>query len=375
MTFQEAVLKQLLSGISLLFLTANCYAQSPAAIRGSAVDAVTGLPISGVPITLASGREPLPPPPQQPALNPKNGIWVTTWFDASGNKVPPPRPVIRATYTGSTDVAGQFSFDSLNLWDYRLKADADGYLPQEYILSAGETAPVRFRLTPAAIVSGSVMDPEMHPLANLPVYLLRATFTLEGQRRFRVEKETATDDTGHYILDTIAAGRYYVAAGRFPTVAPAQNGLRPYGFAYYRGVSDAAVASSIDLSAGTHMEIDSLVAHPMEQRQVRGRVIDTRSGKPPAVATVVLTQTFPFDRAGRFSTETRGGRYNPADGTFSFDALIDGSYRIGVFFPDLPHPRLAMSMLNQDADAYLDFDLAGSDRDDLVIRVTVAGSR
>jgi len=342
------------------------------------LDAATGLPISGVHITLARGTDPLPLPPHEPVLNQNNGIrWVSTWFDASGKVIPPPQPVIRATYTGSTDAAGKFSFDNLNLWDCRLKADADGYLPQEYILSAGENVPVSFRLTPAAIVSGSVMNPEMQPLVNLPVYLLRATFTVDRQRRFRVEKETTTDKTGHYRFDAIAAGRYYIAAGRFPTVAPAQNGLTPYAFAYYQGVSDAAVASSIDLSAGTRMEIDSLVAHPLEQRQVRGRVIDTRTGKPPAAATVTLLQTFPFDRAGRFSTETRGGRYNPADGTFGFDGLIDGSFRIGVILPDLPHSgRSALPMFTQeDSDAYLNFDLAGSDRDDLVVWVTAPNIR
>jgi hypothetical protein len=364
-------LKNILSAISLLLLTANSFAQSIASIQGSVVDAVTGLPIADVHITLARGSDPLPPPPQAPALNQNNGIQgVTTWFDASGNVIPPPQPISRPTYNGSTDVGGKFLFDNLNLWDYRLKADADGYLTQEYVLSAGENAPVNFRLTSAAIVSGSVTDPEMQPLESLPVYLLRATFTVDGQRRFRAEKETTTDKAGHYKFDTIAAGRYLIAAGRFPTIAPAQKALTPYAFVYYPGVSEAAVASSIDLSAGMRREIDTLVAHPMELRQVRGRVVDTRTGRPPAAATVTLLQTFPFDRAGRFSTETRGGRYDRVDGTFSFDGLTDGSYRIGVILPDLPNSRGSiLSMFTQASDAYLNLDLAGSDREDLVVRL------
>lgn len=198
------------------------------------------------------------------------------------------------------------------------------------------------------------------------MYLLRTAATVDGAQRFRVEKETTTDKEGLYRFDAITAGHYYIAAGRFPTLAPAQHGLTPYAFTFYPGVSEAIGASVIDLFAGTQMQIDTLVVSPQELRKLRGRIIETRTGKPPAAATVTLLQTFPFDRPGRFSTEIQGGLYDPQDGTFSFAGLIDGTYyRLGVNLPDIPHP--SRSMFSQSFDAYLTFELAGSDRDDLIV--------
>jgi hypothetical protein len=272
-----------------------------------------------------------------------------------------------------TDASGSFAFDYLYS-DYRLRAEADGYFTQDYV-STGEKVPVSFRLNPGAVAAGYVTDPEKRPVTNFPVYLLRTTSTTDSERRFRAEQQTTTDNAGHYKFGAVKEGRYYIAAGRDPSIEFLMRVA--YGITYYPGVSEAGAASPIDLSAGTPIEMGSLVVRPLEIRQVRGRVIDTRTGKPPVAASVTLLQTFPFDRAGRFSTETRGGRYNPADGTFSFDGLIDGSYRIGVILPDLPHSgRSALSMFTQeDSDAYLNFDLAGSDRDDLVVWVTAPNIR
>ena len=314
----------------------------PVVFSGSVVDAVTGQPVAGARVRIGAG---ISAPPD---------------FD-----VGLPRATVVAQVT-STDSLGSFEFRDFEPGAYTLSVDRDGYVVQVYgqrtafgrpvpidIVPGGNDAVV-VRLTPAATLSGSVTDPDEQAVAGISVYLLRTEFTPEGER-LRALIQALTDATGRYALTDIPPGSYYVAAGPSGLAPGPQRGLPAYRWTYYPGVSEAALAGSIGLLAGTRIDGIDLTVAPAELFSVRGRVVDSRTGEPPPSVRVMLVRRLPFIPAGTYSlTEVPiaiGARYDPEDGTFGFEGVPEGRYRLDANLP-LSDPDGAFARL-------LDFDFMG----------------
>jgi hypothetical protein len=99
-------------------------------------------------------------------------------------------------------------------------------------------------------------------------------------------------------------------------------------------------------------------------------VIDSRTGKPPEKADVFLHILTPFQG----SPGDGGGslKYDPVSGRFEATGLLDGTYAIGV---NLNGPTSAADriMVLYPRDAWEQFEIAGSNRDDIVIHVPRSG--
>jgi len=344
--------------VALVALTSPA-PQQPLKVRieGVVVRPGTGEPVPRARLTLTStGRGgPLPAPtnlPQRGGVIPQKTI----------------APAV-------TDDLGRFSFQDLDEGSYTLQILANGYVSQNYgqrfaggsgtpiVLTAGQDLKnLSVTLTPAGNIGGRVVDRLDQPLVNVPLRLMRYSYDAQGQRSWQAVGSATTNDRGEYRIYWITPGRYILMAGipgigaspflALITLAVGSDTTNnndvpvPMGYAFYPGVSDIGAAQIIDLKPGA--DIDSanitLTTRPPTYR-IRGRVIDSRTGQPPALARVIATprvlggpSNSPMDR---IASELPLNNYNSSTGTFEIRDLLPGSYAVAVAVQDPRTPSTA----------------------------------
>jgi len=143
-----------------------------------------------------------------------------------------------------------------------------------------------------------------------------------------------TDTAGHFRLERIPPGRYYITAGlvEFPT--------------YYPGVKAIADAKVVVVAGGAYLSgIDFSLSRPV--LKVSGRVI--REGNPPVAPTQrVLITGGVLLTGGRLVSQNA---VIPTDGSFEFVNLPPGIYTIGLSPANGSQPqRITLS----DTDVHID---------------------
>jgi hypothetical protein len=285
--------------------------QAPKArIEGAVVRQGTGEPLPRARVTLSrSGRGAAP------------AVAAPTAPGARG-AITPPKPIAPVV----TDDQGKFSFQDLDEGPYTLQVLDNGYVSLNYgqrypggpgapiTLKAGqELKDLTVNLTPTGNISGRIRDRSDQPLANVPVQLMRYSYDAQGQRSYQNVGSAKTNDRGEYRIYWITPGRYYQMAGSAvsganPLLAMATmidgnatsaNELpMNLGFAFYPGVDDIASARAIDLSPGADLDSVNLTLLPRPPtHRIRGRVIDSRTGQPPAKARASPARCRMFCRA------------------------------------------------------------------------------
>jgi protocatechuate 3,4-dioxygenase beta subunit len=291
--------------VILLFLAVSIYPQQQPArfsIQGTILAEKTNQPLAGVQVSLSK--------------------------DTPGTLAPQFAPVL-------TDEHGRFVFKDLDEGTYRLGAIKNGYVrgyPEDVTnLRANQpTADHTIRLTAAAILSGHVRDASGKPVADVPVELLRRTYTQNG-RSFQAVARVPTNDLGEYRLYWITPGTYYLAAGSKKAnsqrdgawyldmeLLDGRNSVPvDYTYRYYPGVTDIDKATMLDLQPGSqHGDLDFTVA-PIKLYRIRGHVIDSRTNRPPPDVG--------FEWSG-------GGdpSYDPKTGEFEFTNCTPGTYGLSL---------------------------------------------
>jgi hypothetical protein len=260
----------------------------------------------------------------------------------------------------TTDGSGRFAFHRLDPGDYRVRVQANGYVSPgrrtrrweeaaiPLTLTAGQAmSDVTIRMTPAGSIGGRLRDGSGRALASTPVQLLHALYDETGDRHFHVAGFARTNDRGEYRIYWITPGRYYLIAGAaaapdsfdavmglgIPKVNP--NEVFPAtGMAFYPGVSDFSGAAAIEILPGGELNLLDWTLPPRPAgHRVRGRLIDSATGLPPAEAHVEITPMTPgwfsHIRPGETMSESFGGRnYNPATGVVEFHNVLPGPYVI-----------------------------------------------
>jgi len=274
------------------------------------------------------------------------------------NEDPTQSPLARSTFS---DGQGKFSLKNVIPGTYRLTFSANGYVRQEYgqrafpgrgtqiTVTAGQTVrDLIVNLTPTGTVTGTVRDPDKHPLAGVPVQLMRDSYDQTGERLLRLEGPAVrTDDHGEFRIFFVTPGRYYLNAGT--PVGPPGTDQQPlanevqetYANVFYPGVTDLKLAMPIDVQPGVTKIGADVTLTRIAGVRVSGRVIDATTGKPPENARVRLAYRDPgagFD----YDLESRGrGKvtYNK-DGTFESRDVLPGQYAVvaAVDIPDQPGP-------------------------------------
>jgi hypothetical protein len=242
--------------------------------------------------------------------------------------------------TVATDRSGKFLFQNLEAGTYKLAVKSNGYsdhyvredhgrrINGPIILAAGQAVrDAAIRLTAAGTITGRIGGPSGRPLVGISIELVRRSYTENGSPTLITVGSTRTNDRGEYRIYWVPPGRYYVRAPgsglphlfAYSSIFNSAAGhgdnevTASHGDTFFPGVMEIEQAGAVEVpSSGEISGIDFSVA-PLQLFHLRGRVIDSRTGLPPAQATVMVAGSgIGFEAA-----------YN-ADGTFEIDALLPG---------------------------------------------------
>jgi hypothetical protein len=305
-------------------------AQSTPQIAGRVVRADTGAPIAGVYVQLV------------PYIFPAAGQLPTTVTDSNGNYSFP-----AAAYGG----------------DYKISASADGFCLSTYsrvgtleaefekIDPSTHLAGIDFRLAPEAVIRGTVVTADGHPVANVSVVAAHGEPRVPGgEPVIRRAWQTRTDADGNFVLKKLTAGSYYVVV----------NGPNGYGFGvephtgvwyretWYGDKPSAEGATEVALKQGGARDGVRITVEPEARYKITILPSGPDGGPPPDRYMVTLKG---------HNTMSIGNR--------------DGSYTI----PDVPpgHYTLvtdAYSRANHLGDEETGIDVTNSD---VTLRVKVGG--
>jgi hypothetical protein len=229
-----------------LFSTQPSPAQTstPNRIAGTVVNAVTGAPVPRTRVTI------------NPVRDADKIVFVVTGDD------------------------GHFDFPGVAAGKYSLQASRRGFIPAAYdqhdqystaiVAGAGlDTRNLVFRLPPAAVLTGKVLDEYGEPVRNAMVRLYREDH-FSGVSRIRPRQGAVTDDLGSYEFAPVDPGIYFVSVAGNPWYsvhpvsarADAQPGsVDPaldvaYPTTYYGDATSADEAVAIPVRGGDHIEAD-----------------------------------------------------------------------------------------------------------------------
>src|SRR2546428_247919 len=302
---------------SILLMTSFATPQEPrkASIEGVVGELGTGVPIPNARVILTRAEEAAP------------GLFT-----------PPSLPAT------TTDREGKYALGGLEAATYRVTVAAEGFARQSKVhaLASGQALKdVRVTLTPTGTVTGHIRYSSGQPAAGVQVQLVSPVYGPDGERRLTSAGAGRTNDRGEYRVYWVTPGQYYVVAGSldifgsFQSIesgglggSPNEYQIRKYGVIFHPGVSDPNDAAFVTVQSGIELKLDLVV--PQQVYRIRGRVVDTRTGRWPASAQVTL--------GGRRLIEGGAGSmllwaipvYNPADGTFTLKDVMAGEYILSV---------------------------------------------
>jgi Carboxypeptidase regulatory-like domain len=358
----------------------------PGILEGVVTRSDTDRPVAGARVTLTRVADPQGNAPADPGAPGRGG---------------PQQP--QGPPTALTDDKGRFTFQ-VEEGLYLVEVHGNGYVPQMYggrfaedqgtpvSVTAGQPSrDVNITLTPAATISGRIRDESDRPLVNVPVQLLHYSYDYKGDRAYQPGSAVQTNDRGEYRMYWVTPGRYYVLAGRpttgsnpmleIMTLAIGGTGAAGNrvpgvkGYAFYPGVVDISNARAVDLQPGTDLQaIDVTLAEKPRTYSIRGKLMDSRTGRAPPQANVFVSPQTPGLQesgiASRLVMQTRN--YDSATGRIEIRDLAPGVYSVLAIVPDL----LAASRRGppNQSSGVLTVNVSDADVEDIVLPVSPAGS-
>jgi hypothetical protein len=255
-----------------------------------------------------------------------------------------------APVTVVTDAGGQFSIENVDPGRYFLSVSRSGFVDQQYgqrsahslgavlTLASGQNMQdLVFRLLPAAVIAGRVVDEDGEAVMGAHVQAL-LTRMVRGQRVLYGGREAVTNDLGEYRIFGLGPGRYVVSAFNSmmlsasaprknpeSRVAPPDQGYVP---TYYPGSIDPAQASPVEVKAGDVVAGVDFILVPTRVFRVRGRIINAVDSEPLSHIGVWLTPR----RGGSGNIYMAGDRVSidSRAGTFEFRNVPTGAYELNA---------------------------------------------
>jgi hypothetical protein len=199
-----------------------------------------------------------------------------------------------------------------------------------------------------------------------------------------------TDDHGEYRIYWVTPGRYYLLAGKPASGSdafaefligdsgggPAGNAVPPVlGFAFYPGVQEISNARTIDLQPGADLQsVDMTMTSKPRTFKVRGKVVDSRNGQPPARASVFVAPQMPgLNQDVLFLGSDAGStNYKAKTGTFEIGDLLPGTYSIVALVTDTAQPGARGPVAR--SSAMIPVTIGSADVDNLTISTVPAGA-
>jgi 5-hydroxyisourate hydrolase-like protein (transthyretin family) len=239
-----------------------------------------------------------------------------------------------------TDNEGRFALDRLPAARYQLTASKRGFRTAFYdehdeystAIVTGpnqDTTQLKFKLTPDALIRGTVTGNDGEPVANARVMLFkRPQFPATGERTIQVGG-TVTDDTGAYELGDLAAGEYLLAVVAEPWYAlhesaPAMRNAVldvAYPVTYFDSTTDERSATPIVLTGGSRQEANiSLGAVAALHLSVSTPRKPDGSTSVPQLQETLFGNTIPSEVASEMS--------DPRAGTAEISGIAPGHYTL-----------------------------------------------
>jgi len=237
-----------------------------------------------------------------------------------------------------TDDGGRFRIDNVEPGLYRLQAERNGFVRQDY----GATRPGRsgktltlekgkhltgvvFRMTPQGVVTGRVTDEDGEPVLSASVTAVRQGY-VNGQKQLVPAGRAMTNDLGEYRIHSLPPGRYYLSASLRSGGPPDSSAEEDSSYVptYYPAATDPAAASLMEVTAGG-------VLAGIEFRLQRARTVSVR-GKVdniPADRRGVGLWLIPVNQSAGMISMRRNTRLD-RQGNFEFHGVPAGSYVLGA---------------------------------------------
>ena len=234
-----------------------------------------------------------------------------------------------------TDAEGRFRVERLPPGDYRVTLERNGFVASSrrsraysstfLSLTAGQEATgLLFRMLPAGIIQGKIVDEDGDPVQGVGVVAMSAT----SQNGFAGGQ---TNDLGEYRLSGLPGREYLVMAqsGQLPVTANPQES-KVYAPTYYPGTADRRQATRIEVHPGDEISANfNLVSS--RTFTVRGSVSGLTLRKPQGAST------FPNATVILLSADSPMGEQFQApilpNGTFEIAGVFPGSYRASITAP------------------------------------------
>lgn len=183
--------------------------------------------------------------------------------------------IFRATTTS----AGSYSFLNLDPGEYTVEADLSGYrldwAPDSIVLVANGCFEANLLMKVDRRIEGRVRDKRGAPVSGALVEMVSADENLK--RSEQPILLDISDEDGHYAIDGIPPGDYYLGVNIKST--PTKE--HPYASTYYPNTPNRREAMRIGVVTGAAVqEFDLRVPNRLPLVTIRGRV-QTADGKPP----------------------------------------------------------------------------------------------
>jgi hypothetical protein len=287
-------------------LSAVCAAQQKASIAGTATNP-TGEPVKSASLLWTEAR----------SFTPDS----------------PPR-----VYSATSDAKGSFTFDELEPGPYFLSGYRTGYLfanyhgtaknPRAIIqLAAGQSiTDLLFKMTPQAIISGTVTDEDGEPFPMAQVGIAKRD-NLEGQRKLAsYNGGVSTNADGVFSIGSLEAGTYYFGAspqmGAFGGNVPqAKQKIteESYQATYYPGVTDPSGAVAVQVADGMAMRGVDIRMRKARPYRIHGHVVAKGTTAVGSGLSVHLASSGSVIGQDTYTQVL-------SNGTFDFKGVLPGSY-------------------------------------------------
>ena len=248
----------------------------------------------------------------------------------------------RESITATTDAAGKFHVDDLEPGKYNLSAERNGYVRRTFgaktlqgsgttlSVGPGGTVEANFKLTPHSVVTGRIVDEDGEAMANVYVHLSRFSWT-NGKRTLAPGEGASTNDLGEYRIFGVAPGKYYLSAAynrnEFQQTRDAGDAAASdYATVYYPGTIDPHSATQIEVPKSDRLSGIDLTMQKVRSYRVRGRIVSAIPGQSK-LSHVMVMLTSSQDSGGT-SWETSKMTQTDADGKFTFNGVLPGTYEV-----------------------------------------------
>lgn len=251
-----------------------------------------------------------------------------------------------------TDAGGRFQIKGIEPGRYKLMVNRNGFVAYEYgqkkpndpgavltLRPGQELKDLVFRLIPAAVIAGRILDEDGEPLASVAVSAAREVYS-EGKRTLSTSTVAATDDLGGFRLFGLSPGHYIVSAvyphwGRYgPDTGGAENedpSQQGYAKMYYPGTVDPSKAIPLSIKPGEELSSIEILMRQVVVYHVRGHVYNQITHRTGTEANVFL---MPKKRGLEWDFFDNQAMVEKKDGSFDISEVLPGSYILNAMWFD-----------------------------------------